>query len=139
MVDQSLIRTKIAHIHKNLERLTKKNGISLEAFKLDSDAQDIVIHNLQLAIQGAIDIASHIVSDERWGVPNTLMGLYDILREHKVIDAGMADTMKRMVGFRNIIVHEYEDIDLEKVHQTLTSRLVDFKAYLRRIAEFAKL
>lgn len=139
MVNQSLLKTKIAHIYKSMDRLSRKSGISLKDFKSDTDTQDIIIYNLQLAIQGAIDIASHIVSDEGWGVPNTLSGLYDILKEHKVIGEKLADTMKRMVGFRNIIIHEYEEIDLDKVHQILTSRLGDFNEFLKQVSIFAKL
>src|SRR3989338_5067490 len=107
MVNQMLLRTKIAHIYKSIEKLSRKAKVSLQEFKSDTDTQDIVIHNLQLAIQGAIDIASHIISDEGWGVPNTLVGLFDILKEHKVLDEKTTDIMRRMVGFRNIIVHEY--------------------------------
>ncbi len=139
MVNQALIKTKIAHICKNIDRLSKKSGISLSEFKADADTQDIVIHNLQLAIQGAIDIASHIISDEGWGAPATLIGLYDILLEQDVINAKTADLMRGMVGFRNIIVHEYEDIDLDKVYQILTSRLGDFNVFLKQISKFAKL
>ena len=139
MVNQPLIKTKIAHIYKSIEKLSRKSDISLKDFKANTDAQDIVVHNLQLAIQGTIDIASHIISDEGWGVPNTLAGLYDILDEHKVIDEKLAGTMKRMVGFRNIIIHEYDVIDLDKVHQILTSGLGDFNDFLKQITKFAKL
>lgn len=139
MVNQPLLKTKISHIYKSVERLSQKSGISLKDFKSNTDAQDIIIHNLQLAIQGTVDIASHIVSDEGWGVPNTLAGLYDILLEHKVIDEKLADTMRKMAGFRNIIIHEYDVIDLDKVHQILTSRLNDFNEFLKQVSEFAKL
>ena len=139
MVNQMLLRTKIAHIYKSIEKLSRKAKVSLQEFKSDTDTQDIVIHNLQLAIQGAIDIASHIISDEGWGVPNTLVVLFDILKEQNVIDAKTEGIMKSMVGFRNIIVHEYEEIDLDKVHQILTSRLKDFDDFLKQITKFAKL
>ena len=139
MVNQALLKTKIAHINKSVERLSQKANVSLKEFKSDADLQDVIIHNLQLAIQGAIDIASHIISDEGWGVPNTLVGLFDILKEHKVLDEKITDVMRRMVGFRNIIVHEYDEVDLDKVHQILTSRLDDFNGFLKQIITFAKL
>lgn len=139
MVNQALLKTKIAHIKKNAEKLSRKTGISLKDFKSDTDAQDIVIHNLQLAIQGIIDISSHIISDQGWGIPNTLVGLFDVLREHGVIDEKLTDIMKRMVGFRNIIIHEYEEIDLDKVYEILTTRLGDFDSFLKHITKYAKL
>ncbi|OGW84325.1 MAG: hypothetical protein A2987_05520 [Omnitrophica bacterium RIFCSPLOWO2_01_FULL_45_10] len=139
MVNQALLRTKTAHIKKSMDRLLGKAGVPRKEFRANADIQDIVTHNLQLAIQGAIDIASHIISDEGWGVPNTLVGLFEILREHKVIDEKMSGLMKKMVGFRNIIVHEYDDIDLNKVHQILTERLGDFDDFLKQITMFANL
>ena len=139
MVNQALLKTKISHIKKSISKLSQKAAVSLKEFKANSDLQDIVVHNLQTAIQGSIDIASHIISDEEWGVPGALVGLFDILQEHKVVDAKLADIMKKMVGFRNIIVHEYDDIDLDKVYQILTSCLGDFDECLKKIEKFAKL
>ncbi len=139
MVNQALIRTKISHIKKSVDRLSQKTGVAAKEFRTNPDIQDIVVHNLQLAIQGAIDIASHIISDEGWGAPSALVGLFDILRERKVIDEKLSDIMKKMVGFRNIIVHEYDDIDLDKVYQILTSSLGDFDDFLKQITKFAKL
>lgn len=139
MVNQVLLKTKIAHIKNSLEKLTRKTRISLKEFKSDTDVQDIIIHNLQLAIQGTIDMASHIISDQGWGIPSTLVGLFDVLQEHSVIDEKLTDIMKRMVGFRNIIIHEYEDVDLDKVYQILTTRLGDFDDFLKQIAKYAKL
>ena len=139
MVNQALIRTKIANIKRSVEKLSRKSNISLKEFKASSDIQDIVIHNLQLAIQGTIDIASHVISDEGWDIPNTLVGLYEVLREHKIIDEKLTGIMKKMAGFRNLIIHEYGEIDLNKVYEILTSRLGDFDKYLKQIAKFAKL
>lgn len=139
MVNPTLLKAKIAHVYKSVEKLSRKASITLEGFKANSDIQDGIMHNLQLAIQGTIDIASHIISDEGWGVPNTLVGLYDVLRVHKVIDEKLTDIMKKMAGFRNIIIHEYDEIDLDKVYQILTSRLGDFDNFLKQIAKFAKL
>ena len=85
MVNRDIILAKIIHIQKSLERLQAKKEISLENFIKDQDAQDIVLFNLQTAIQGCIDIASHIVSDNNWGVPENLGGLFDILNGKKII------------------------------------------------------
>ena len=51
----------------------------------------------------------------------------------------LTSIMKRMVGFRNIIIHEYDEIDLDKVYQILTSSLGDFENFLKQITRFAKL
>ena len=139
MVNPDIIKAKIAHIKENVERLSEKREASLEEFKITRDLQDIVLHNLQLAIQGCIDIASHIISDEGWTIPGNLPGLFNILWEKKVITDETRKVMKSMVGFRNVIVHEYEDIDLDKVYQVLKERLRDFTVFINQVSQYTNL
>lgn len=136
MVDKSIISEKMSHINRCMERLQEKRVISKEEFLKDIDTQDIVLHNLQLSIQGCIDIASHIISDEGWSFPATMGGLFDILKEKNVISEKNADILKKMVNFRNIIIHEYDEIDLEKVYDIFKNRLSDITAYLKEIIKF---
>lgn len=135
MVDKELIRAKINHLQKSLSRLKEKQSIDKQSFLGDLDAQDIILHNLQLSIQGCIDIASHIVSDEGWELPGTLGGLFDTLAAKKVIDSGMAETMWRVVGMRNIIVHEYEEIDFEKIYAIYTEELGIFDDFVTALID----
>lgn len=139
MVNQNILKAKISHIEKNSQRLAEKQNISLEEFKRNVDAQDIILHNLQLAIQGCIDIASHIISDEGWIVPDILIGLFDILMQHEIISLELSDRLKKMVGFRNIIVHEYGAIDLDKVHKIIRQDLDDIRLFLKQICTYAKI
>ena len=139
MVNQSIIKNKINHIEVSLQRLKEKQEIPLEEFKKNRDLQDIVIHNLQLSIQGCVDMASHIISDQGWTVPDTLAGLFDILTEHKVIPDDLNDRLKKMVGFRNIIIHEYGTIDLGKVYVILTKDIKDIYTFLKLICAYAKI
>jgi len=138
MVDKSIIMAKMANIKKNLDRLKEKQEVGSKEFHANRDVQDIVLLNLQVAIQGCIDIASHIISDNDWGVPGSLAGLFDILSEKKVISQEMKKIMRQMVGFRNLIVHEYAELDMDKVYLVFTSRLADFNSFLREISVYAK-
>ena len=138
MVNQGIVISKISHIENNLQPLKKKQKITLEELKKNSDLQDVILHNLQLSIQGCIDLASHIISDEGWMVPDTLAGLFDVLSKHKIIPEELNDRLKKMVGFRNIIIHEYGTIDLNKVHSILTQDMQDIYSYLKLICVYAK-
>ena len=138
MVNQGIVISKISHIENNLQRLKEKQKITLEELKKNSDLQDVILHNLQLSIQGCIDLASHIISDEGWMVPDTLAGLFDVLSKHKIIPEELNDRLKKMVGFRNIIIHEYGTIDLNKVHSILTQDMQDIYSYLKLICVYAK-
>jgi len=139
MVNKNIIKVKISHINQCLERLRGKRPLAKNLFLKDKDLQDIILHNLQTAIQGCIDIASHIVSDEGWEIPSTVIGLFDVLLKNRALTKKTAETLKKMAGFRNIIVHEYEDIDLNKVYDIFKNNLPDFTAYLKEIIKFTKL
>lgn len=139
MVNRDVIVAKFANIQKNLDRLKEKQGVELKGFSMNRDIQDIVLLNLQTAIQGCIDIASHIVSDNNWGIPGSLAGLFDILYEKKVITDDTRKIMRSMVGFRNLIVHEYAGLDMNKVYTIFSSRLTDFNSFLKEVSLYAKL
>ena len=139
LVDSSVILKKISHIRHNLSRLRGKGSISLDFFKEDLDVQDIVLHNLQLAVQGCIDIGSHIILDEGWGVAGSLNEIFYILQDKGVITHDLTEKMVSMVGFRNILVHEYEEVDLNIVYDILCSHLKDIDEYLLAVVNHFKL
>ena len=107
--------------------------------KNDLDAQEIVLHNLQLAIQGCIDIGSHVVSDEGWGVADSLNEIFYILQNKGVINTEMTERMVSMVGFRNILVHEYGIDNFDIVYNILHHHLEDINEYLLAIVNYFKL
>lgn len=139
MVNKSVVLRKVSLIRHNLSRLKNKENISLESLKNDFDIQDIVLHNLQLAIQGCIDIGSHVISDEGWGVAGSLNEIFYILQNKGVIKAEMSEKIISMVGFRNILVHEYETINFDIVCNILHHHLKDINEYLLAIVNHFKL
>ena len=92
-----------------------------------------MLHTLQIAIQAALDVASHIVSDERLGEPETNRELFDRLAQHGWLSAELAGTMARMVGFRNIVVHGYGGVNLEIAKDIVERRLDDLLAFVAAI------
>ena len=80
---------------------------------------------MQIAIQAAQDVASHIVSDERLGEPRTNRELFDLLVRGGWLSEAEAAPLSNMVGFRNILVHGYGDIDLAVVKDVLENHLED--------------
>ena len=139
MVNKSVILRKVSLIRRNLSRLRDKDNVPLESFKNDLDIQDIVLHNLQFAIQGCIDVGSHVISDEGWGVAGSLNEIFYILRDKGVIKVDLTKRMVSMVGFRNILVHEYEDINFDIVYNILHHHLRDINEYLLAIVNYFKL
>jgi len=139
MVDRDIVIAKIANIQKSLNRLKEKQGIDAADFLKNRDIQDVVLLNLQTAIQGCVDIASHIISDSGWNIPGSMAGLFDILCQKKAISEKTRDIMRPMVGFRNLIVHEYAELDMSMVYDIFYKKISDFNLFLKEISLFAGL
>lgn len=123
MTDPELLVKKLAFIETcvaELRRLARP-----EAMDHDVREERFVEHTLQLAIQAAQDVASHIVSDERLGEPRTNRELFDLLVRGGWLSAEEAAPLGNMAGFRNILVHGYGDVDLEVVRDVLENHLDD--------------
>jgi uncharacterized protein YutE (UPF0331/DUF86 family) len=131
MTDAQLIEKKLAQIDTyvaELRRLARP-----EAIASDLRERRFVEHTLQLAIQAALDVASHIVSDERLGEPATNRALFALLRDGEYISGPLADTLSRMAGFRNVLVHGYDAVDLAIVRDVLEHHLDDLLAFAAAI------
>lgn len=99
----------------------------------DVREQRFVEHTLQIAIQAALDAASHVVSDGRLGEPRTNRELFDLLARGHVIGGDLATRLREMAGFRNILVHGYQDVDLRIVRSIVETRLDDLLAFVQAI------
>jgi len=133
MVDRNLIIAKAALVKKHILRIQTKKGNDLNSFLLNQDLQDIVSFNLHTAIQNCIDIAAHIISESSLGVPGSVSEMFFTLEENGLLSAQITEKMVKAVGLRNLLVHEYGKIDLERVFKAVTDDLDDFNQYLTEI------
>ena len=136
MVDKDLIRTRLTYIDANVGILEDKIAIPKEDFLKDVDQQYVVLHAMQLAIQAAIDLAAHIVTDEGWGVPIRSGQAFAILADNKVLPTDLSARLRVMSSFRNLIVHEYGSIDLNIVYRLHHESLPDFRLFATAIEAF---
>ncbi len=90
----------------------------------------MVEYNLFISINMMIDIATHIVVDHNMGKPNTLSEAFDILLQERYIDETDAEIYKNMVGFRNILSHEYIKINKEIVYEILKNNVDDLRKFI---------
>jgi len=131
MVDRSIVTAKIAQIEKCLLRVREKRPSSLQLFLEERDRQDIVMFNLMQAIQGCIDLAAHVVSDEGFGMAGSMNEFFYLLQERGIIPVELAERMVRAVGFRNLCVHEYARLDLKKVYEVSSNGLEGIEAFVK--------
>lgn len=129
MVDKDLARTKLTHIASNLALLDSKSALPLENFLTNVDQQYVVLHALQLAIQAAMDLAAHFVADEGWEVPARSGQVFSVLAERSVISAEIASRLRTMAAFRNLIVHEYGEVNLKTVYEIWHRSLDDLREF----------
>ena len=132
MTDPELVAKKLAFIETCVAELRRL--ANPEIIETDIREERFVEHTLQMAIQAAQDVASHIVSDERMGEPRTNRELFDLLARNGWLEESDAALLGNMVGFRNILVHGYGDLDLSVVRDVLENRLdelLQFAAVVR--------
>ena len=139
MIDNSLILRKIERIDAYLQQIGQKRDPGFEAFRKNKDIRDIVLFNLIQAIQAGIDIGAHIISDSEWGVPGSQSDIFEILAEHNIITKQLSGIMIKMVGFRNRIVHEYEELDLRIVYDVWRKNSKDIEKFCKSVVTKYKL
>lgn len=131
MTDPDLIAKKLAFVETcvaDLRRLAKP-----ELIETDIREERFVEHTLQVAIQAVQDVASHIVSDERMGEPRTNRELFDLLARRGWMPAADAELLGNMIGFRNLLVHGYGDVDPRLVRDVVENRLGDLLKFVESV------
>lgn len=97
----------------------------------DFTKQDSIILNIQRACEASIDLAMHIVSERKLGVPKASREGFMLLQEAEIIDAALAKTLMNMVGFRNIAVHDYQALELDILEAILEKHIDEFKDFTK--------
>jgi uncharacterized protein YutE (UPF0331/DUF86 family) len=126
LVDKELILKKLSEIEEHLQELEEFKDISIDDYRKDWKIQRIVERTLQILIEICIDVANHIISDEKWRIPSSYSETFKILYENRVIDDELFKNLEKMAKFRNIIVHNYDKISPEVMVNILKKDLIDF-------------
>jgi uncharacterized protein YutE (UPF0331/DUF86 family) len=128
MVDRDVVTARVATIDRCLERIALTRG-ERRAVLLPVEVEDIIHLNLQRAIQAAIDLATHVVTTEGYGLPDSVAASFSLLEGQAVVERDLAERLRRMVGFRNIAVHDYQTLDSRIVEAIVTRHLDDLRAF----------
>jgi uncharacterized protein YutE (UPF0331/DUF86 family) len=92
--------------------------------------QDSVLLNLQRACEACIDVANHLVHQHRLGVPQSARDSFSLLERSGYITSDISLRMQKMVGLRNVAVHDYQKLNLDIVISVLDNHLSDFTGFL---------
>ena len=128
MADDVLIN-KAATIERCVKRAREEYARDPATFALDFTRQDAAILNIQRACEAALDMGQHLIRREKLGVPQSARDVFALLVQGGWIDAALADGLKRMVGFRNIAVHDYQSLQLPITVAIIQKHLDEFLQY----------
>ena len=96
---------------------------------------DAIVLNLQRSCELVIDIAMYIVSTRKLGIPQSKKEAFEILLKNNYITEDTFKKMKGMIGFRNIAVHDYKEIDEEILQDIIENHLTDLTDFARAILD----
>lgn len=127
-----IVLNKAATIERCLRRIDEEYQGDATNLEEDQTRQDSIILNIQRACEASIDLAMHLVRKFALGVPQDSRQAFDLLVEAGKLDALAAEALKRMVGFRNIAVHDYQALNLAIVRSIVEHKLVDLRAFAQQ-------
>jgi uncharacterized protein YutE (UPF0331/DUF86 family) len=132
MVNPDVLHRRLEKLDEYLDYLESAQRYSFREFADDLERRGSVERFLHLSVEALTDMASHVVSDEDLGSVDRARDLPDRFAEAGYVDDELATTWKDMIGFRNVLVHEYLEIDPERVYDVLQNQLGDIRR-LRRV------
>lgn len=132
MVDDVLIN-KAATIERCVRRAREEYAADPDGFAGNFTRQDAAILNIQRACEAALDMGQHLIRRERLGIPQSARDVFALLARGGWIAEPLADQLKRMVGFRNIAVHDYASLQLPITIRIIEAHLDEFLDYAKAI------
>jgi uncharacterized protein YutE (UPF0331/DUF86 family) len=124
-----VILNKAASIERCLQRIQAEYAGDKQNLIANQTKQDAIVLNLQRACETAIDLAMYVVSQRKLGVPQDSRDAFSLLQTAGILPANLAQRMQRMVGFRNVAIHEYTRLNLDVVYAIITKQLDDFRTF----------
>lgn len=133
-LDPPLLAEKAAAVERHLARVEARLPAEPSEMAPMSDATDAVVLHLFQATQLVLDLAITSCAQLHLGTPTGYGDAFERLAEARVLDAELATRLRRAAGFRDVVAHAYERIDLAIVHRAATDGPADLRAFLRALS-----
>ena len=135
MVDSHVIVARIDKIRECLVKLRRFGTLEEDVFLNDISATDSAERNLQIAIQSVIDIGNHVVADMDLGTPKDYKEIFHLLARHSIISESLAAKLVSMTGLRNVLVHDYLQLDLRLIHRIMKNEMNNFEEFISAVLQ----
>lgn len=135
MSNLNVIETKISHIKKYLKLLDRYKKFSPEEIEQNPDLKGALERYLYLVTQATLDLGEAVIAFKEFRRPGTYTEVFYILDEEEFISKDLSEKLVNMTKFRNIIAHDYEEVDFGIVYDALQNRLVDIEVFIKAVKE----
>ncbi|MGD8327989.1 MAG: DUF86 domain-containing protein [Acidobacteriota bacterium] len=132
MVDTEVVARHLSNLDDCLQALDGERPVSVEAMQSDRKTRDLVLYELQRAIQNVLDLGSHLLADRGEAVSEYSEIFTSLARAGDIPD-DLAARVRGLAGFRNVIIHDYVDVDLDRVVGFVNDRLDDLRELARHM------
>jgi uncharacterized protein YutE (UPF0331/DUF86 family) len=137
-IDQETIKDKLTMIGEYITELEPFLKYSNEDIVADKSKLRNVERLLQLIVDEAVDVNSHLIAELNLESPREYRGTFIILGKNGIMPAGFAEKISESVGLRNGIVHQYEKIDTGRMLNDIRNNIGDYTEYMRFVADFVE-
>ncbi|WP_067101303.1 type VII toxin-antitoxin system HepT family RNase toxin [Marinomonas atlantica] len=124
------ILNKLATIARCLKRIRDVYALAKGNFDTDYTSQDSIVLNLQRACEASIDAANILNKQHQTGIPQSSRDSFELLKKAGLISAPLALNLQKMIGLRNVAVHDYQTLNLDIVKYVVEQRLRDFEEFV---------
>lgn len=129
-----IVLNKINSIQRCIRRAREERALAGDAFADDYSRQDAAVLNITRACEQSIDLANHLIKTRRLGIPAGSAESFTLLARERIISAALAEQLRRMTGFRNIAVHEYQSLDTALIDSIIRDGLEDLLRFTEAAA-----
>ncbi len=133
-----IVINKVQSIQRCIERVREDYLLAGDKFRENYSIQDAVILNIMRACEQAIDLANHIIKSHKMGIPTSSSECFELLAKKNVITETLSKQLIKMVGFRNIAVHQYQELNINIVEIVINSGIDDLVNFTDSMINFIK-
>ncbi|CAN5767834.1 DUF86 domain-containing protein [soil metagenome] len=135
MVDPRRIRQLLDRIAEETTHLRRLAAIDRGQLLSDHDRLHAAKYGLVVAVEAAVDAGRHVIASEGLGAPDSFSDVFALLGKAGILADDIAGAMGRAARFRNLLVHQYAEVDNEQVVDVLASRLDDLDGFRVQLAQ----
>lgn len=136
-LDRAVLAQRAMALERHLTRVAQKLPSAPDDFEPLTDASDAVILHLWQATQVVIDLAVSATVASGLGTPQNYADAFRRLEQAGIIDTPLADRLVRAAGFRNVVAHAYERLDMARVYQAAQAGPADLRAFMAAVARMS--